>query len=140
VYTYMKRTSPYPSLMMFDGSSREVCVSRRIRTNTPLQALVTLNDSSFVVAARHFAMNMMEKGKNPVEQIQAGYKTLLVSEMPDNKVAVFKDLYEHALKRYSKDEEAGKKLTASEDGSPQLAAMTVVANAMLNLDEVIMKE
>jgi hypothetical protein len=140
VYTYMKRTSPYPSMMMFDGSSREVCLSRRIRTNTPLQALVTLNDSSFVVAARHFAMNMMGKAKTPEEQIKAGYKILIVSEMPANKVGVFRELYDHALERYSKDKEATQKLTATEDGSPQLAAMTVVANAMLNLDEVVMKE
>ncbi|MEX2234788.1 MAG: DUF1553 domain-containing protein [Cyclobacteriaceae bacterium] len=140
VYTYGKRTSPYPSLMMFDGSSREVCVTRRIRTNTPLQALVTLNDSSFVVAARHFAINMMRKGKDPVEQIKAGYKTLLVSEMPGNKVTVFRDLYEHALERYSKDDAATKRMIASEEATPELAAMTVVANAMLNLDEVIMKE
>jgi hypothetical protein len=140
VYTYLKRTSPYPSLMMFDGSSREFCVTRRIRTNTPLQALVTLNDSSFVVAARHLAKNMMEKGNDPVEQIKSGYKTLLVSDMPEKKLAVFSDLYQHALNEYSKDMEAGKKLTASGESTAQLAAMTVVANAMLNLDEVIMKE
>jgi hypothetical protein len=140
VYTYLKRTSPYPSLMMFDGSSREFCVTRRIRTNTPLQALVTLNDSSFVVAAREFARNMMEKAENPDEQIRSGYKSLLLSEMSDEKVVVFKELYEHALKQYSKNEEAGKQITASQEATPQLAAMTVVANAMMNLDEVIMKE
>lgn len=140
VYTYAKRTSPYPSLMMFDGSSREVCVSRRVRTNTPLQALVTLNDSSFVVAARHLAMNMLREGSGPAEQIKAGYKRLLVREMPEGKVEIFSDLYQDALKRYQNDKEASKLLTATEDGSPRLAAMTVVANAMLNLDEVVMKE
>lgn len=140
VYTYMKRTSPYPSLMMFDGSSREICVSRRVRTNTPLQALVTLNDSSFIVAARHLAMRMMERGKNTEEQIKSGYKAIVISEMPENKIAVFRDLYEDALQRYSKDKAATKQLTALEDGAPRLAAMTVVANAMLNLDEVMMKE
>ena len=140
VYTYAKRTSPYPAFMMFDGSSREVCVSRRLRTNTPLQALVTLNDSSFVVAARHFAAKMLKEGKTTHDQIKAGYKTLLVHEMPDAKTAVFKELYDHAYERYSKDTEAAKLLTATEDAFPQLAAMTVVANAMMNLDEVVMKE
>jgi hypothetical protein len=140
VYTYMKRTSTYPSLMMFDGSSREVCVSRRVRTNTPLQALVTLNDSSFFVASRHFAKKMMEGGKNTEEQIKAGYKLLLVSEMDNNKVTIFKGLYDDALQRYKSDDEAVKKLTASEEGTPQLAAMTVVANAMMNLDEVVMRQ
>lgn len=140
VYTYAKRTSPYPSLMMFDGSSREVCVSRRVRTNTPLQALVTLNDSSFLVAARHFAMNMLKKANDPAEQIKAGYQRLVVREMPASKVKIFSDLYQEALVRYSNDKEATRQLTAAEQGSPQLAAMTVVANAMLNLDEVVMKE
>ena len=140
VYTYMKRTSTYPALMMFDGSSREVCVSRRIRTNTPLQALVTLNDSSFVVAARHFAMKMMGRGKDPQAQIREGYRALLVNTMPKGKQDLFRDLYIQALEHYSKDEVATKKLTASDEGTPQLAAMTVVANAMMNLDEVIMKE
>jgi hypothetical protein len=140
VYTYMKRTSPYPSMMMFDGSSREVCVSRRVRTNTPLQALVTLNDSSFVVAARHFAKNMMSAADDPVAQITAGYQSLLGSAMPMSKAVVFTDLYKHALQRYGENQAAAKKLTATDDASPELAAMTVVANAMLNLDEVIMKE
>lgn len=140
VYTYAKRTSPYPAFMTFDGSSREVCVSRRIRTNTPLQALVTLNDSSFVVAARHFAAKMMDHAGDPAERIKAGYKSLLVTEMPDSKVAVFTDLYKHAYERYSKDPSATRQLTAADDGTPELAAMTVVANAMLNLDEAITKE
>ena len=140
VYTYVKRTSPYPSMMMFDGSSREVCVSRRVRTNTPLQALVTMNDSSFVVAARHFAKNMISAAEDPAGQIRAGYRSLLVSEMPAAKVSVFTDLYADALRRYRSDEGAAKELTAMEEASPELAAMTVVANAMLNLDEVIMKE
>lgn len=140
VYTYMKRTSTYPMLMMFDGSSREVCLSRRLRTNTPLQALVTLNDSSFVVASRHFAKKMMGSGKNTDAQIRAGYKLLLAREMHDSKVAVFKALYEDALQVYKGNEKAAKQLTAVADATPQLAAMTVVANAMMNLDEVVMKE
>jgi hypothetical protein len=140
VYTYAKRTSPYPAFMMFDGSSREVCVGRRLRTNTPLQALVTLNDSTFVVAARHLAQKMLDKGKDPGTQIRAGYKALLVTDMPAEKVEIFKDLYVQAFRKYSKDQEAARLLSATEDGSPQLAAMTVVANAMMNLDEVIMKE
>ncbi|MCU0341274.1 MAG: DUF1549 domain-containing protein [Spirosomaceae bacterium] len=58
IYTYIRRSSPYPSMLTFDGSSREVCLARRIRTNTPLQALVTLNDSAFVEMSIHFAQRM----------------------------------------------------------------------------------
>ena len=140
VYTYVKRTSPYPSMMTFDGSSREVCVSRRIRTNTPLQALVTLNDSSFVIAARNLAARMMKGGKNPSEQINAGYKLLLVHDMPAKKLTILNGLYEDAVKRYQADLAASSKLTAMDKASPSLAAMTVVASALLNLDEVITKE
>ena len=140
VYTYIKRTSLYPSMMMFDGSTREVCVSRRIRTNTPLQALVTLNDSSFVVAARNFASRMIERNQTPQEQIKEGYKLLLMRELPKEKLDVLYTLYQAALQKYQGDEEAVFKLTAKKARTPQLAAMTVVANAMLNLDEVLTKE
>lgn len=140
VYTYAKRTSPYPAFMMFDGSSREVCVSRRVRTNTPLQALVTLNDSSFFVAARHFAAKMMADGETPIEQIKSGYKALLIHDMPEPKAQVFKRLYDEAYGNYQKDKVAAGTLAAQPDASPELAAMIIVANAMFNLDEVIMKE
>jgi hypothetical protein len=139
VYTYIKRTSLYPAMMMFDASTREVCVSRRIRTNTPLQALVTLNDSSFVVAARNFAGRMMKEEKDPEQQIKAGYKILLVRELPEKKLEILHALYQKALKDYKEDSTATKKLTTDEH-LPELAAMTVVANALLNLDEVLTKE
>jgi hypothetical protein len=140
VYTYIKRTSLYPSMMMFDGSTREVCVSRRIRTNTPLQALVTLNDSSFVVAARHFAAFMLKQAKNPPDQIKAGYKRMLVHDISEKKLAVLNGLYENALQQYKKDSDAAFKVTHTDTPSPKLAAMTIVANAMLNLDEALTKE
>ena len=140
VYTYIKRTSLYPSMMMFDGSTREVCVSRRIRTNTPLQALATLNDSSFIVAARSFASNMMQNGTTPQEQIKAGYKKLMIRDLPPKKLDVLYGLYQDALKEFGSNEDAVFKLTADKSKAKQLAAMTVVANAMLNLDEVLTKE
>lgn len=140
VYTFIKRTSPYPSMIMFDGSSREVCLSRRIRTNTPLQALVTLNDSVYVEAAIGFAKRMMKNRTNASDQIKTGYDLLTFKIIPENKLAIFLALYEEALKEYRANEDGCKKLIQSETADPALAAMTVVANAMLNLDEVIMKE
>lgn len=140
VYTYMKRTTLYPAMAMFDASTREVCVSRRIRTNTPLQALVTLNDSSFIVAAKNFATLMMKKGQNPRDQISGGYKMLLIRELPKQKLDVLHKLYQDALHDFNEDEDAVFKLTSDKTKAAQLAAMTVVANAMLNLDEVLTKE
>jgi hypothetical protein len=140
VYTFSKRTSPYPSLFMFDGSSREVCLSRRIRTDTPLQALVTLNDSAFVEASRFFARKMMAEGSSSGERIDAGYKALTFKSIAENKLNVLNGLYNEALKKYTANEEDCKKMIADKKAQPELAAMTVVANALLNLDEVIMKE
>jgi hypothetical protein len=140
VYTYIKRTSLYPAMMMFDASTREVCVSRRIRTNTPLQALVTLNDSSLVVAAKNFATLMMTKGQSPRDQISEGYKMLLIRELPEKKLEVLYKLYQTALQDFNEDEDAVFKFTADKTKPAQLAALTVVANAMLNLDEVLTKD
>lgn len=140
VYTFIKRTSLYPSMMMFDGGSREVCLSRRIRTNTPLQALVTLNDSVYVEAARNFSKKMIASGKSSDERIKAGYRVLTFKDINNEKFAVLHKLYNDALDEYKEDEEACKKFTVSKEADPEYAAMTVVAMALLNLDEVINKE
>ena len=67
IYTFIKRTSPYPSMLTFDGTSRETCTVRRIRTNTPLQALTTLNDPVYVEAAQALARQMiMQGGGDPI--------------------------------------------------------------------------
>ena len=76
VYTYWKRTAPYPAMESFDASAREACLARRINTNTPLQAFVTLNDSFYLDASRHFAYRMIEKAglKDVAKTIQCGYQ------------------------------------------------------------------
>ena len=140
VYTYTKRTSPYPSMQMFDGSSREVCVSRRIRTNTPLQVLVTLNDPVFVEASIALAERMMKEGQTPKEKITAGYYRVTLHRMTESKLIPLIELYNEALKTYQENSQELKKLITRESATPELAAMTVVANALLNLDEVITKE
>lgn len=140
VYTFHKRTSPYPSLMMFDGSSREVCLSRRIRTNTPLQALVTLNDSVFFEAATHFAKRMTTGEKSVNDQISKGYKMLILRDISAEKLNVLRTFYDEALQTYQKDKKAAEDLTKDKTTTPHTAAMILVANTMLNLDEAIMKE
>lgn len=120
IYTYWKRSSPYPSMIAFDAAQKNVCSARRIRTNTPLQALVTLNDSVYVDLARHFAKRMKrEGGPTPEQQIKKGYEVMLYKPIKPEKLKIFIDLYNKAGANDS--------------------AMDVVANAMLNLDEVVMK-
>ncbi len=140
IYTFHKRTSPYPSMMMFDGSAREVCVSRRIRTNTPLQALVTLNDSVFFEASVHLAKKMKAAAKDAAGQIRYGYSSILFRDITDEKLTVLTNFYGEALKTYKEKPSAVYELTKDRSAAPHDAAMILVANAMLNLDEVIMKE
>jgi hypothetical protein len=142
VYTYLKRTAPYPSMMTFDGAAREVCTSRRIRTNTPLQALVTLNDEAYVEMARHFAYRMQkEAGNNVVNQIKKGYELALYKPISQEKLNVLKRLYDEALQRFKADPNETCEIIGvmDEHNNPETAALVVVANAMLNLDELITK-
>lgn len=136
VYTFLKRTSPYPSALMFDASSREVCQVRRISTNTPLQALVTLNDPVFVEAAEHLAKRMLEQEGPAREQIRAGYNRALLRDPSSSKLSILEGLYGDAVDRYASVDQQGKPRASD----PRLAAMTIVATALLNLDEFVNNE
>ncbi len=138
IYTYWKRTSPYPSMLIFDAMAREVCASRRISTNTPLQALVTLNDSVYVEASLHFANRMMERGDLQVpEQISYGYQLMMNREISEEKLKVLLDLYE-SVNRGSLVTQVSMSSDHGKD-EKHIRAMSIVANAMLNLDEFLMK-
>ena len=142
LYTYWKRTAPYPAMITFDGPMREVCASRRIRTNTPLQALVTLNDEAYLEMARAFAYRMKEEaGKNVSEQISKGYKIAMYKTISQEKLKVFEKLYSDALQKFRKDKDRTCEMIGfmNEHNNPETAALVVVANAMLNLDELITK-
>jgi len=141
LYTFQKRTSPYPSMMTFDGSSREFCVIKRIRTNTPLQALVTLNDPVYVDAATAFAKKMMKVNQKPDEQIKMGYELAMLHPISDPKLAILLSLYQNSLDQYKTDfVKVQNKADQKEKVQPELQAMTIVASSILNLDEFITKE
>ncbi len=135
LYTYWRRTVPYPSMATFDSPSREFCVSRRIRTNTPLQALVSLNDPTFLEAAQALAGQMQKMD----EPIQAGYTMALGTAPPTETHAALWSLYEEALVHY-KGHPADTEALSDSDQSTDLAALTVVASAVLNLDQFVTKE
>lgn len=143
LYTFTKRTSPYPSMMTFDGSSREVCTVRRIRTNTPLQALVTLNDPVYVDAANALAGKMLMANNKPEDQIKAGYQLALLHPISDIKLKALLNLYHKALDEYNSETKVKASLNNKNKSSkqkPEAAAMSAVASAILNLDELITKE
>ncbi len=137
IYTYWKRTSPYPSSILFDAMAREVCSSRRINTNTPLQALVTLNDSAYVEASFHLAKRMVKGGSNMTsDQIKHGYKLMMYKDISDEKLEVLVDFYNSIIG----DEGLMKKVSLNNSQDEKhFNAMAIVANTMLNLDEFIVK-
>jgi hypothetical protein len=137
LYTYWKRTAPYPSMISFDAQAREVCTARRIRTNTPLQALTLLNDSVYLDAARHLAYKM--EGASIPAAIEKGYSSVLYHNIDDVSLTALQQLYAISYTRFTHDKDKIHEMVGMDDkhDNPGTAAMIVVANAILNLDEVI---
>lgn len=142
LYTYWKRTAPYPSMMNFDGGSREVCIVRRIRTNTPLQALNSLNDSAFLEMSKQFALNISKHiNGDAAKKIQYAYEAMMYQPLSEVRQKALMKLYEEALDQYKKNQLAARAMMGEpkKETSPDVAAMTVVANALFNLDEWVNK-
>ena len=140
LYTYWKRSAPYPSMLSFDATSREVCTARRIRTNTPLQALTTLNDSVFIEIAKHFADRIQTMGiKEKNAQISKGYELAMHHAITDDKRKAFEKLYDKAYTQFKNDKKKLIETTGSEKQTAENAALIIVAEAMLNTDEFITK-
>ena len=145
LYTYWKRSAPHPPMQIFDAPTREKCTIRRPRTNTPLQALVTLNDVQFVEAARNFAQRIMiEGGNSPEQRLAFAYAQAIAREPTKSELATFVGILNAATEHYKSDAEATKQLLgfgeSKRDGSLEAAehaAWTIVASSILNLDEVL---
>jgi hypothetical protein len=147
LYTFWRRTIPYPSMATFDAPSRETCSLRRIRTNTPLQAFVTMNDPAYVEASQALARRIMkEGGATPQERTAFALKLCLIRPPSQPQIDSLLALYQSELAHFQSDAAAAKKLSTDPLGpapegmsEAELAAWTVVANVVLNLDGVMMK-
>jgi hypothetical protein len=148
MYTFWKRTVPPASLTTFDAPDREKCTSRRPVTNTPLQALVLMNDPTYVEAARHLASSMLKQaGPRAEDRIAYAYRRVLARKPAPQELAVLKRAVAQQMGVYQSNPQAAKKLLATGD-SPvdgqwnpaELAAWTNIATMILNLDEAITKE
>ncbi len=145
LYTFLKRTAPAPFLANFDAPNREQFCTRRERSNTPLQALQLMNDVQHFEAARALAERMMtEGGTAPEERLRYVYRTVLARPPTPTELAIVTQALDRHLARYIKDVEAAKQVLAfgeskaSESLSPaELAAYTLTANLVLNLDETV---
>lgn len=157
LYTEWRRTAPHPSMTTFDAPSREFCTVRRIRTNTPLQALVTLNDPCYVEAAQALARRILLEterhdsalGKQEQLRLRAaqGFRWCLSRPPEPHEIDELVALYNRTLQKFRHDPEAARAL-ATEPLGPlpesagnikmaELAAWTVVANVLMNLDEFL---
>jgi hypothetical protein len=148
MYTFWKRTAPPPQMNILDAPSREACTVRRERTDTPLQALLLLNETQFVEAARALGGRSIREG-GPAVEGKIGYLfRLATARRPDAaELAELVALYRDQLKTYAADAKAAEQLIKVGESSPdpkigtaELAAMTMVANLVLNLDSVLCKE
>jgi hypothetical protein len=147
VYTKVRRNAPYPSMTTFDAPERTYCNVRRVRTNTPLQALVTLNDPVYVEAAQALARRAVAEGGNATEaRVVFTFRTVLSRPPSDTELKRLVDLLEKARQKYAADPVKAtaiptKPLGPAPKGTDvaELAAWTVVANVLLNLDETLAK-
>ncbi|MCW3098872.1 MAG: hypothetical protein JWL77_4490 [Chthonomonadaceae bacterium] len=144
LYTFWRRTSPYPSFLSFDASSREYCTVRRIRTTTPLQALTTLNDPAFFDAARGLARRMKAEGGSAIsDRLIFGFRACVARRPKPDEVRRLSALYTKELTRYQANAKAALSIAGGKMAQPdtaEIAALTIVANVLLNLDETLTKE
>lgn len=146
IYTEWRRTSPYPSMVTFDAPSREACTLRRIRTNTPLQALVTLNDPVYVEAAQALARKVATHGKTTEERAVFAFRTCTSRVPTDKEKERLVKLFEEAKAEFEQDAKKAEAMATDpigplpKDGNAvELAAWTTVGNVLLNLDELLMR-
>lgn len=130
LYTYSKRTSGYPGFLTFDAPSRDLCTARRLPTNTPLQALVTLNDPAFIEMAAALAQRASTAGGSPRECIVRAVQFITLDEPPAGVVDALVRLHDAALEDFRRRPDESKKLASTLEA----AAMTLVANTLLNTD------
>jgi hypothetical protein len=146
IYTTWRRSNPYPSMTTFDAPNREVCTVRRSPTNSPLQALVTLNDPVYVEAAQGLARRMAKAGGTARVKAAHGFRLVLARSPTEDEVVRLAGLFDESRARLAAAPEKAQALATvplgpvPEGGDPvELAAWTVAANVILNLDEALMK-
>jgi hypothetical protein len=147
LYTFLRRTVPYPSMATFDAPSREVCMVRRIRTNTPLQAFVTLNDPVYVEAAQALARRIVQEGgPGDEERARFGLGLCLARPPRQEEVRQLTALLDTERAHYRADAHRALEIATDPIGplpagvdAVELAAWTIAANVLLNLDGVLTK-
>jgi hypothetical protein len=147
MYIFWKRTAPPPALNTFDAPEREFCQIRRPQTNTPLQALVLLNDPTYLEASRKLAERMMHEGGTTIDdRLAFGFRLATAHPPANDELRVLRATFDRRLAHYkAKPDSATKLLSIGESprdenlDASELAAYTTLASMVLNLDETITK-
>jgi hypothetical protein len=141
VYIEWRRTSPYPSMAAFDAPNREVCALRRTRSNTPLQALVTMNDPVFVEAAQALGKRIATASGATTDKMRYGIRLCLARQPRPMELKRLVSFYEQAKTDYVAKPDKAKEMAGPAEKSDvaELAAWTAVGNVLLNLDETLMR-
>ena len=126
-------------MIAFDGVGREVCTARRIVTNTPLQALVTLNDSVYLDLSRKLADRASREASQKDQQVAQAYTIMTGQRIDEASLQALLDLYAQGMIAYEKSSDLTRHMCGPADPDPAYASLILVANAILNLDEVITK-
>jgi hypothetical protein len=144
IYVFLKRTAPAPFMSNFDAPNRETPCTRRERSNTPLQALQLMNDVQHVEAARALATKLLESGSQAADRVRFGFRTVLSRNPNPREEQALLAFLEREQTRYQADPTAAGKLIrlgespiAKGTDEPALAAYTLLANLILNLDETV---
>jgi hypothetical protein len=147
LYIRVRRNAPYPSMTTFDAPERTYCNIRRLRTNTPLQALVTLNDPVYVESSQALARRILTHGGDSSAQRAAfAFRLCLTRPPAEKEVQRLTELFEQARTQFAKDPAKATAMATKPFGPApagvkidELAAWTVVSNVLLNLDEALAK-
>ncbi len=145
LYTFIRRTSPYPSWTTFDAPTREFCTVRRVRTNTPLQALTTLNDPAYFVAAQALGRKILQDGgPDATARATSAFRRCLSRQPTAPELDRILKYYNDEVSNYQKDTKSAafvaKGYTGPAANLPEAAAWTMVSNVLLNLDEALTEE
>jgi hypothetical protein len=146
MYTFWKRTCPPPTLATFDAPDRETCTVRRARTNTPLQALVLLNDPTYVEASRKLAERLMTEARTLEDRITLAFRLATGRKPTDHEIGVVRKMFNDQIAEYRREPNKALKLLDIGEAKRndkldivELASWTIVASAILNLDETLTK-
>jgi hypothetical protein len=146
VYTETRRNSPYPAFATFDAPNRETCTIRRDRSNTPLQAFVTLNDPVHVEAQQAFARRLLKEAADDDSRIRLAYRLTVARQPSAKEIEAVRILLSRSEQQYAADPALALKMASEPLGAPpagtdvpKLAAWTVAAGVIMNLDEFLMR-